>query len=228
MLDIIRRWWFTPRIRSNFITGVLAAAMLVAGIVLGSWQRACAGAACPSTASLVDKGYDPQQASKVYAADGRLITDLGLQRRTLVPLSQISPAVVAAFVVTEDKRFYDHHGVDWFRFFGALWANFRHGGVAQGFSTITMQLARNLFPEDISGQDRTIRRKLREVQVAYDIERNFPKDKILEFYLNQIDLGNRAYGVESASQRYFGKSVRDLNVAEAATLAALPKAPSRY
>ena len=131
-------------------------------------------------------------------------------------------------MVTEDKRFYDHHGVDWFRFFGALWANFRHGGVAQGLSTITMQLARNLFPEDISGQDRTIRRKLREVQVAYDIERNFPKDKILEFYLNQIDLGNRAYGVESASQRYFGKSVRDLNVAEAATLAALPKAPSRY
>jgi penicillin-binding protein 1A len=79
------------------------------------------------------------------------------------------------------------------------------------------------FPEDISGQDRTIRRKLREVQVAYDIERNFPKDKILEFYLNQIDLGNRAYGVESASQRYFGKSVRDLNVAEAATLARSPR-----
>src|SRR6185436_10761656 len=228
MLDTLSRWWFTPRIRSNVITAVLAAVMLLAGLVLGSWRRACAGAACPSTASLVDKGYDPQQASKVYAADGRLVTDLGLQRRTLVPLSQISPAVVAAFVVTEDKRFYDHHGVDWFRFFGALWANFRHGGVAQGFSTITMQLARNLFPEDISGQDRTIRRKLREVQVAYDIERNFPKDKILEFYLNQIDLGNRAYGVESASQRYFGKSVRDLNVAEAATLAALPKAPSRY
>ncbi|HSR92300.1 MAG TPA: PBP1A family penicillin-binding protein [Gemmatimonadales bacterium] len=228
MLETLSRWWFTPRIRSNVITGVLATVMLLAGLVFGSWRRACAGAACPSTASLVDKGYDPQQASKVYAADGRLITDLGLQRRTLVPLSQISPAVVAAFVVTEDKRFYDHHGVDWFRFFGALWANFRHGGVAQGFSTITMQLARNLFPEDISGQDRTIRRKLREVQVAYDIERNFPKDKILEFYLNQIDLGNRAYGVESASQRYFGKSVRDLNVAEAATLAALPKAPSRY
>jgi penicillin-binding protein 1A len=99
---------------------------------------------------------------------------------------------------------------------------------AEGFSTITMQLARNLWPEDISGRDKSLRRKLREVKVALEIERKYPKDKILELYLNQIDLGNRAYGVETASQRYFGKSVRDLNLAEAATLAAIPKAPSRY
>ena len=91
-----------------------------------------------------------------------------------------------------------------------------------------MQLARNLLPEDISGQDRSIKRKLREMQVALEIERNFPKDKILELYLNQIDLGNRAFGVEAAAQRYFGKSARDLNVAEAATLAGIPKAPTRY
>src|SRR6185503_16484650 len=100
--------------------------------------------------------------------------------------------------------------------------------VAEGFSTITMQLARNLWPEDISGRDKTLRRKLREAHVAREIEAKYPKDKILELYLNQIDLGNRSYGVEAASQRYFGKSVRDLNVAEAATLAAIPKAPSTY
>ena len=107
-------------------------------------------------------------------------------------------------------------------------ANILAGGVAEGFSTITMQLAGNLFPEDIDRQERTLGRKLREARVAQQIEARYDKDKILELYLNQIDLGNRAFGVEAASQRYFGKSSRELNVAEAATLAAMPKAPSRY
>ena len=111
---------------------------------------------------------------------------------------------------------------------GAIKTNLFEMRVAEGFSTITMQLARNLWPEDISGRDKSLRRKLREAKVAREIEEKYPKDKILELYLNQIDLGNRAFGVEAASQRYFGKSVRDLNVAEAATLAAIPKAPSRY
>jgi penicillin-binding protein 1A len=140
----------------------------------------------------------------------------------------MSPYVKAAFITTEDKRFYEHHGIDWYRVFGAIKNNIFKFRVAEGFSTITMQLARNLWPEDISGRDKTLSRKLREAHVAREIEAKYPKDKILELYLNQIDLGNRAYGVEAASQRYFGKSVRDLNVAEAATLAAIPKAPSRY
>ena len=140
----------------------------------------------------------------------------------------MSPYVKAAFITTEDKRFYEHHGIDWYRVFGAIKNNLFKFRVAEGFSTITMQLARNLWPEDISGRDKTLRRKLREAHVAREIEGKYSKDKILELYLNQIDLGNRAYGVEAASQRYFGKSVRDLNVAEAATLAAIPKAPSRY
>lgn len=224
--DTIDRWWHTPRIRSNLITTVLAVFALGSGLGLGAWSRACAGASCPSIAGLTS--YDPDQASKVYAADGRLITDLGLQRRTVVPLNRMSPAVVAAFIITEDKRFYEHHGVDWVRFFGAMKANLFKGRVAQGFSTITMQLAGNLWPEDINRQDRSLSRKIREVQVAREIEQSFPKDKILELYLNQIDLGNRAFGVEVAAQRYFGKPSRDLNVAEAATLAALPKAPGRY
>ena len=226
-LNTLRRWWYTPRIRSNAFTLFLASVAFGAGFLSGAWRRACVGGACPSPAKLT-QGYDPEQASKVFAADGRLVTDLGLERRTVISLNQMSPAVVAAFLTTEDKRFYQHHGVDWFRLLGAIKANVLHGGVTQGFSTITMQLARNLWPEDISGQDRSIKRKIREVQVAFEIERLFPKDKILEFYLNQINLGNRAFGVEAAAQRYFGKSAHDLNVAEAATLAALPKAPGRY
>ncbi|MEP6572232.1 MAG: PBP1A family penicillin-binding protein [Gemmatimonadota bacterium] len=226
----VRRWWHTPRIRRNVFTALLAIILLVVGLGVGAWTRACAGGACPSVASLT-VGYDPAQASKVYAADGRLITDLGLQRRTVVAASQLSPAVKAAFIITEDKRFYEHHGVDWIRVLGALRADVLHlfgRGRPQGASTITMQLAGNLWPEEVNRQDRSFKRKLREMQVAFEIEANFPKEKILELYLNQIDLGNRAYGVESAAQRYFGKSARELNVAEAATLAALPKAPGRY
>jgi penicillin-binding protein 1A len=217
---------FSPRVRRNLLVGVLALLAFGVAVVFAAYSRACAGNSCPSIGEL--GGYDPNQASKLYAADGRLITDLGLERRTVVPLKEMSPYVMAAFITTEDKRFYEHHGVDWYRVLGAIKNNVFKLRVAEGFSTITMQLARNLWPEDISGRDKSLRRKLREAQVARQIEAKYPKDKILELYLNQIDLGNRAYGVESASQRYFGKSVRDLNVAEAATLAAIPKAPSRY
>jgi penicillin-binding protein 1A len=195
-------------------------------VLAAAWSRACAGNTCPSIEEL--GGYDPDQASKVYAADGRLITDLGLERRTVIPLGEMSPYVKTAFLATEDKRFYSHHGIDWYRVFGAIRTNVFALRFAEGFSTITMQLARNIWDEDISGSEKSLRRKLREAHVALDIERKYPKDKILEIYLNQIPLGNGAYGVEAASQRYFGKSVRDLNVAEAATLAAIPKAPTRY
>jgi penicillin-binding protein 1A len=216
----------SPSARRNILVGFLALIAFGIAVLTAAWTRACAGNSCPSIAEL--GGYDPNQASKVYAADGRLITDLGLERRTVVPLGEMSPYVKAAFITTEDKRFYEHHGIDWYRVFGAMKNNLFKFRVAEGFSTITMQLARNLWPEDISGRDKSLRRKLREARVAREIEGKYPKDKILELYLNQIDLGNRAYGVEAASQRYFGKSVRDLNVAEAATLAAIPKAPSRY
>ncbi|MGH7648395.1 MAG: penicillin-binding protein 1A, partial [Gemmatimonadaceae bacterium] len=127
----------------------------------------------------------------------------------------------------EDKRFYQHHGIDWIRVFGAAVHNVGAGAYAQGFSTLTMQLARNIFTEKIS-REKTLTRKIKEAKVAREIERLYPKSKILELYLNQIYLGNGAYGVETAAQRYFGKSVRELNLAEAATLAGLPKAPERY
>jgi penicillin-binding protein 1A len=220
------RWWHTPNIRRGVLLSLLGAVVFATALVWGAWARACAGNRCPSIEGLGT--YDPDQASKVFAADGRLITDLGKERRTVVALKEMSPAIMAAFLATEDKRFFQHHGVDWVRFFGAVKANILAGGVREGFSTITMQLAGNLFPEDINRQERSLGRKLREARVAQQIEARYDKDKILELYLNQIDLGNRAFGVEAASQRYFGKSSRELNVAEAATLAAMPKAPSRY
>jgi penicillin-binding protein 1A len=225
-LSVLQRVWNSQRARRIVLVSFLAVVAFGLAVLTALWTRACAGNSCPSIAEL--GGYDPNQASKVYAADGRLITDLGLERRTVIPLGEMSPYVKAAFITTEDKRFYEHHGIDWYRVFGAIKNNIFKFRVAEGFSTITMQLARNLWPEDISGRDKTLSRKLREAHVAREIEAKYPKDKILELYLNQIDLGNRAYGVEAASQRYFGKSVRDLNVAEAATLAAIPKAPSRY
>jgi len=230
-LNTVLRWWYTPRIRSNIITAVLAVVVVALGVGVGAWSRACGNNACPSIARVTGQ-WDPAQASKVYAADGRLITDLGEQRRTVIRLSQISPEAIAAFVVVEDKRFYEHGGVDWIRALGAfrrtvVYALTGHGRM-QGFSTITMQLARNLWPEDISGQDRSIKRKLREMHVAFELERTFPKDRILELYLNQINLGNGANGIEAAAQRYFGKSAHDLNVAEAATLAGIPRSPTRY
>lgn len=225
-LDRLRQWWAGASHRRIILIAFAACAVFGLALLGGAWAFACAGSRCPGIGGLDE--HDPDQTSKVYAADGRLITELGLERRTVVPLGEMSPAVIAAFLATEDKRFYEHGGVDWVRVLGAVKANVMAFGLEEGFSTITMQLAGNLWPEDINRRERTIGRKLREAKVARAIERRYPKQKILELYLNQIDLGNRAFGVEAASQRYFGKSVRDLDVAEAAVLAALPKAPSYY
>jgi len=185
----------------------------------------CRSGRCPSIEVLEE--YQPRQTSKLYAADGRFIAELGLERRTIVQLNQIPKPVQDAFVATEDKRFWEHHGVDYLRIPGSIISDIRSGGYSQGFSTITMQLARNIFPERIS-REKSLVRKLKEAKVAREIEQKYGKDHILELYLNQIYLGNGAYGIESAAERYFGKSVGDLNLAEAATLAALPKSPTRY
>lgn len=195
------------------------------GTLLGAWTVICRDGRCPSIASL--EAYVPRQTSKVYAADGRFVTELGLERRTLVTLKDIPKHVQDAVVKTEDRRFYSHHGIDYFRIFGAALRNVKAGGYAQGFSTITMQLARNVFSDRIS-REKTLLRKLKEARVARAIEQRYSKQRILELYLNQVYLGNGAYGVETASQRYFGKSVREVTVAEAAVLAGLLKGPERY
>jgi penicillin-binding protein 1A len=210
-------------VRAVLLTFTFLVALGV-GALYSSWALICRGNQCPSIEILAE--YTPHQTSKLYAIDGRFIAELGLERRTLVKIDEIPKIVQDAFVATEDKRFYSHAGIDWHRATGVILRSPIHG-FSQGFSTITMQLARNVFPEKISREKSPIR-KLKEAKVSREIESKYDKKKILELYLNQIDLGHGAYGVETASQRYFGKSVRDLNLAEAATLAALPKAPARY
>jgi len=227
-LSGLSRW--SPFARYPRATRVVAFATtfsVAAGLggAYGLWSLICKGNRCPSIAVL--ESYQPKQTSKLYAADGRFVAELGLERRTLARIEDIPKVVKDAFVITEDKRFYSHRGIDWFRIPGSVLANIKAGYFAEGFSTITMQLARNIFPEHLS-REKSLIRKIKEARVAREIERSYPKDKILELYLNQINLGSGAYGVETASQRYFGKRVHDLNLAEAATLAAMPKAPGRY
>src|SRR5213594_442974 len=225
----VLRWWYDPVQRRRVIIATALALLYASGLAYGSWTRVCAAERCPSITRIGPRsGHNVQlQTSKVYAADGRLITELGIQRRTVLPLEQIPVFVRQAFVAVEDKRFYAHHGIDYWRILGALKANITTLHYTQGFSTITMQLARNVFPERL-GREKKLARKLREARVAVELERNFSKDTILELYLNQISLGPNVFGVDAASQVFFGKSARDLNVAEAATLAALPKAPGNY
>jgi penicillin-binding protein 1A len=215
----------SPRLfRATLVAGTLAASFCVS-LPVFAWTLACRKGGCPSIDSLEE--YTPRQTSKLYAADNTFITEIGLERRTLIPLDSVPERVRMAFLVTEDKRFYSHSGIDWRRAVGAALRNIREMRFAQGFSTISMQLARNVFPEKLS-REKTIPRKIKELKVALAIERRYEKDRIFELYLNQIFFGNGAYGVETAAQRYFGKSPRDLNIAEAAMLAGLPKAPVGY
>ena len=216
------RWRVVGR---RLIVGGLAVAGFGAGLVIGTWQRACAANQCPSIGLL--ERYRAAQALKIYAADGRLVREIGEHHRTVVPLDQIALPVQAAFIAIEDKRFYKHDGIDYRRIAGAAWRNLLCLCYSEGFSTMTMQLARDVWPDELP-KEKTLARKIREMQVALEIERTYSKERILELYLNDVFLGGSAFGVEGAARRYFGKSARDLNPAEAAMLAALPPGPSRY
>ncbi len=176
----------------------------------------------PSAETL--KRWSPPVATIVYDAKDRPFGDVAIQRRYYVPLNEIPVHVRQAFISAEDRNFYKHIGIDFVAIGRAMLANIKHGGIKQGASTITQQLARNLFLTP----DRSIKRKIKEAILAIKIERHFTKDQILEMYLNYIYLGQGAYGVEAASRIYFGKSVKDLTIDEAAILAGLPKAPTRY
>ena len=165
------------------------------GFSLAMWNLICRGTRCPSIEQL-DR-YQPRQTSRLYAVDGRFVAELGLERRTLVGLEEIPKVVQQAFVTTEDKRFYRHGGIDFLRIPSAAWADIKAGAFVEGFSTITMQLARNVFPNKLTREKSPIR-KLKEIKVARRIESRYSKDKILELYLNQINLGSGAHGVETA------------------------------
>ena len=160
--------------------------------------------------------------TEIFAATGERIMLIG--GREAVPLNRISPFFIQAVIATEDHRFWDHHGVDKIRTLKALWVTFFEPGRIQGASTITQQLAKNLF---FSFQ-RTFLRKFRELLVALQIEARYSKEEILEAYLNQIPFGVGAHGIEQASRFFLGKPASDLNLAEAALLAGLPKSPARY
>jgi penicillin-binding protein 1A len=168
----------------------------------------------------------PPQSSVVLARDGSLIGEIGREWRTLVSLKTLPPYVAQAFIAVEDQRFYQHDGVDLVGVAGALKDALR--GRVRGASTITQLLVGNMHPEIIDRTDRSLGRKLREQQAAREMERHYTKEQILEAFLNQIHFGRRYYGVESAARHYFGKPASQLTVAEAATLAALPKGPALY
>ncbi len=170
------------------------------------------------------KEYAPDTITRIYASNGELIDEFYVERRILVPLSQIPSHVIKAFLAAEDARFFEHQGVDYKGILRAFISDIKAGRIVQGGSTITQQVVKSLFltpKKDIS-------RKIKEAILAYRLERSLSKEDILYLYLNQIYLGHGAYGVQAASEVYFGKDVGELSLSEAALLAGLPKAPSRY
>jgi penicillin-binding protein 1A len=188
------------------------------------WQR-CGLRGCPDVDML--KGYMPDEASVVVDRNGEELSKLYVTRRTVVSVDSMPEHLLNAFVAIEDKRFWGHGGVDWRRVFGALLSNVRAGGVEEGSSTITMQLARNVFPDKLPANERTMGRKIGEARMARQIESRYSKREIIELYLNQIYFGAGAWGIQSAAEEFFGRDVADLTLAESALLAALPRAPSR-
>ncbi len=170
------------------------------------------------------KDYSPPIITEVIADDGQVIGQFWEERRILVPVSEVSPHIIDAFVAAEDARFFKHQGIDVLSIIRALIKNIKAGRIEQGGSTITQQITKSLL---LKNPARTYKRKVREALLSLQIEREFSKEDILYLYLNQIYLGHGLYGVESASQVYFGKSASDLDIAEAALLAGLARAPSR-
>jgi penicillin-binding protein 1A len=198
---------------------------LLCVILLISWVGTCGFYGCPSTAQI--QAFRPSEGSRVLDRRGQPIGRLTYVRRINVPVDSVPRSVRAAFVATEDRRFFYHSGVDWRSAGRALARNLSAIGVREGFSTITMQVVRNAFLPHLSNE-RSFRRKLIELELARRLERTLSKQQILETYLNVIYLGNGTYGVEAASRDLFGKSVGRLSLAEAATLAGLAKGPSLY
>lgn len=169
----------------------------------------------------------PPQSSLVFARDGSLVGEIGRQYRTSIPLRTMPPYLPHAFIAVEDQRFYQHDGVDLIGVAAAIKGKLL-GERLRGASTITQQLVGNLHPDIINRADMSLSRKLREQSAAREMEKHYSKEQILEAYLNDIDLGHRWFGVEAAARHYFGKSASRLSLAEAASLAALPKSPPLY
>ncbi|UCG52106.1 MAG: PBP1A family penicillin-binding protein [Candidatus Latescibacterota bacterium] len=198
----------------------LIVAVFLLGAFVGVYQYFARD--LPSTARL--ENFEPSLKTQVFAADSSLIGELYQQNRVLIPLEDIPEHFTDAIIAIEDRKFYSHWGIDLFGILRATIRNLQAGEIVQGASTITQQLARNLF----TMFDVSMTRKIKEAILALKIERTYSKDEILEMYLNQIYFGSGAYGVEAAAREFFRKGVKDLTIGEAALLAGLPKNPRDY
>src|SRR5919106_123764 len=213
-----RRWLRTVLIVAGIVSLLFGAGIAVAAL----WAFTILPRTLPSVSAL--ETFQPLVGTKLYDDNDELITELHVERRIFVPLVHMPQALRDAVIATEDRRFYYHWGVDPIGIARATVQNYRRGRVVEGGSTITQQLTKVLFLTP----DKSLERKLKEAVLALELERRYSKDRILEMYLNQVYFGHGAYGVEAASRTYFGKSVSELNVREAALLAGLPRAPSAY
>ena len=214
-----KRGFFKTLILWSFLLGLL---LVICGAGAGLVLYYSISKDLPKITSLAD--YHPSIITTVYADDNRKIAEFFKERRIVIPLKDMPRTLIDAFVAAEDSRFYKHQGIDFISIVRAFIKNLEAGTIVQGGSTITQQVTKSflLTPE------RSYKRKLREAILAYRIDKAFSKEDILYLYLNQIYLGHGAYGVQAASENYFGKSVKDLNLAECAILAGLPQAPSKY
>jgi penicillin-binding protein 1A len=201
--------------------GLIVAGVVCVLLVLG-YALVVATPNLPSLDALTD--YRPKVPLRIYTADHVLIGEFGEERRDIVRIQDVPDSLKKAVLAIEDARFYDHGGVDLTGIARAGFVALTNGHATQGASTITMQVARNFF----LSSEKTYTRKIYEMLLAYKIESKLSKDQILEVYMNQIYLGQRAYGFASAARVYFGKDMKDLTLAESAMLAGLPKAPSAY
>ncbi len=208
-----RRWLFPA---------LVALTLILLPAILFGLAALLAYPSLPSLEALTD--YRPKIPLRIYSAEGALIGEFGEERRALIQISEVPEIMKKAILAAEDDRFYEHGGVDYMGVMRAAISNFTSGSAKQGASTITMQVARNFFLT----KEKTITRKFNEVLLTFKIEHSMSKDDILQLYINQIYLGQRAYGFAAASQVYFGKPLGQVNIAEAAMLAGLPKAPSSF
>jgi penicillin-binding protein 1A len=200
----------------------ILAGLAVAGVLAVGLVVVLAYPQLPSLDALT--AYQPKIPLRIYTAEGVLIGEFGEERRAVVSITEVPQQLKNAVIAAEDERFYEHPGIDYVGVMRAAWANLVAGGRRQGASTITMQVARNFF----LSSEKTLTRKLYEALLAFKIEHSLSKEQILELYVNQIYLGQRAYGFAAASQIYYGKALGQLSLAETAMLAGLPKAPSLY
>ena len=213
----------SSRLKFVFAVAIIGLIGGTSGMVLGAWRSVCRD--CPSVAQIY--AWEPKSSTQLLSHDGKLVGELFQERRTPVQIASLPPYVKHAFIAVEDKRFYSHGGLDYIRIFGAAARNVLSFRVTGGGSTITQQLARNMFPEEIGFRKRFVR-KLKEARVAREIENVYTKDQILEAYINQIHYGHGWHGIETAAQHYYGKPASQINPAEAAMLAAVVKLTGRF